>query len=154
VDGDVPWPSARFKIFRGKNKFEVLPMHLEREDMKPSEITDIWERVWGVQYASRIRFEAPPDSVTRFLSPQDDVVPISPAVVKLDVAKTSISILYSLITALKQFGRMSRDEVESERERRRQQQVMDARKRDEADAREGNRYRHFEARRMYDNRHR
>mmetsp|Transcript_26046 Transcript_26046/g.39074 ORF Transcript_26046/g.39074 Transcript_26046/m.39074 type:complete len:130 (-) Transcript_26046:2-391(-) len=125
-------------------------MRLERDDMKPVEITDIWERVWGVQYASRIRFESPDDSDTKFLSPQDDVVPLSPAIVRLDVAKTSISILYSLTTALKQFGRMSRDEVVVEKERRRQQQEAEAERRNKADAKEVARYKHLEVRQAYD----
>lgn len=112
-------PRANFKIFQ-----EVLAMRLEAEDMTPDELAEIWERKWGVQYAKRIRFRAQPDADTKWLNSREEVVPRAPFVVELVVG--SGSILYSLATAMRQYGDMSADEAEAERGRRLLQKVTAA----------------------------
>lgn len=109
-------PRAHFEIFK-----EVLSMRLEQECMTPMEITKIWERRWGVQYAGRIRFRAQPDAEAKWLNPREDTVPYAPLVVKLDAGAGSI--LYSLATAMRQYGEMTGAEAEAERARRLSQKV-------------------------------
>mmetsp|Transcript_80633 Transcript_80633/g.236962 ORF Transcript_80633/g.236962 Transcript_80633/m.236962 type:complete len:401 (-) Transcript_80633:108-1310(-) len=77
----------------------VLPMHLERTDMTPCEVTRIWEQEWGIAYAGRLRFEAPPESGSKWLNPRLDVLPAPPAVTRLD---GKAAILDALALALTQ----------------------------------------------------
>lgn len=104
-------PRAQFQVFK-----EVLPMRLERDSMTPAEIAEIWEKIWGVQYASRIRFSSQPDAEVRWLNPREDIVPRVPFVVNLDAGAGSI--LYSLAAALQLYGEMAPAEAEAERARR------------------------------------
>uniref|UniRef100_A0A7S4PSD9 Uncharacterized protein n=1 Tax=Alexandrium monilatum TaxID=311494 RepID=A0A7S4PSD9_9DINO len=125
---------------------DVLPMRTEREGVTPAELAELWEGAWGVQYASRVRFEAPEGSPTRHLNPREDAVPLSPAVVTLHCGVGSI--LLALATALKSYGMLSEDEVGAERERRRRQQAVESERRQEADAKEHERWRKAEMRRQ------
>jgi len=96
-------PIANFRIFD-----EVLPMHLEREAMTPNEVVKAWEQ-WGVKGAGRCRFmlqpsegdqQAEQESAQAWLNPREDVVPLAPAVVRLE-AKVG-SVLSALAVALRQ----------------------------------------------------
>lgn len=113
---DDGFPRANFKI----NK-EVLSMRLEAEDMTPNDLAEVWERRWGVQYAKRIRFRAQPDADVKWLNSREEFVPRAPLVVELDAGAGSI--LYSLATAMRQYGEMSADEAGTERVRRLEQKV-------------------------------
>ncbi|CAE8719437.1 unnamed protein product [Polarella glacialis] len=46
---------------------EILPMRLPRSGATPHLASTLWENDWGVRYAGRIRFIAPPGSVSRSL---------------------------------------------------------------------------------------
>mmetsp|Transcript_23004 Transcript_23004/g.47770 ORF Transcript_23004/g.47770 Transcript_23004/m.47770 type:complete len:272 (+) Transcript_23004:115-930(+) len=133
-------PQILLKIFK-----EELPMRIER-DMTPNELTEFWEKSWGVQYASRIKFEAPEGSPSKWLNPREDLVPRSPAVVPLWAGVGSITL--ALATALKQYGMIREEDMGAERERRRQQQLAEAERRQEADAKEQERWRKSEMRRQ------
>mmetsp|Transcript_4497 Transcript_4497/g.10595 ORF Transcript_4497/g.10595 Transcript_4497/m.10595 type:complete len:548 (+) Transcript_4497:112-1755(+) len=89
-------PVAQFEVFE-----EVIPMELERESMTPAEIVQVWES-WGVHGASRARFEVKAGEGIRpaKLNPREDVVPISPAVIKVE-AKVG-SILTAIAGALRE----------------------------------------------------
>jgi len=80
---------------------ELFTMPLSRSGMTPREITDIWEKDWGVLYASRLRFEAPPDAPIKWLNHHSHAVPSAPAVVRLDGMG---SILQAVALALRQHG--------------------------------------------------
>jgi len=97
LGADVSWPGPRanFRLFK-----EILPMPLEREEMTPAEITDMWEKAWGVHFASRIRFLAPDESAGKYLNAREDFVPLHPSVVELEAKNGSI--LYALATSLKE----------------------------------------------------
>eukprot|EP00747_Dinoflagellata_sp_TGD_P194729 gnl/TRDRNA2_/TRDRNA2_62479_c0_seq2.p1 gnl/TRDRNA2_/TRDRNA2_62479_c0~~gnl/TRDRNA2_/TRDRNA2_62479_c0_seq2.p1 ORF type:complete len:462 (+),score=120.37 gnl/TRDRNA2_/TRDRNA2_62479_c0_seq2:76-1386(+) len=78
TDEDVDAAKVRFQI-----EDEVLTMRLDWENMTPHDVITIWEWQWGVKYASRIKFAAPPDSPARYLNPRSDFVPACPAVTRL-----------------------------------------------------------------------
>jgi len=102
---------ARFRVLG-----EVLTMRLEREATTPSEVAEVWERQWGIQYASKIRFEVPEDSESdaKWLHPRNDIVPLAPHVVKLETTThKSRSVMYSLKACLRQYGKMTPEEVEA-----------------------------------------
>mmetsp|Transcript_80359 Transcript_80359/g.260342 ORF Transcript_80359/g.260342 Transcript_80359/m.260342 type:complete len:513 (+) Transcript_80359:76-1614(+) len=93
-------PIAKFQIFE-----EVLPMELEREGLSPAEIIKVWER-WGVCGVSRVRFHVPQQdgeeeaADVKWLNPREDIVPLSPTVVKLEARVGSV--LSALAVALHQ----------------------------------------------------
>lgn len=122
---------AIFKIFK-----EELPMSLEKPDITPLEICEIWEKSWGIQYASRVKFLQPlgSDSEAKHLNPREDSVPRSPHVIGLECSVGSI--LGSLAVALKNFGAMTPEEAEAERDKRRMQQEEAKQKRAQADIRQ------------------
>mmetsp|Transcript_91901 Transcript_91901/g.213614 ORF Transcript_91901/g.213614 Transcript_91901/m.213614 type:complete len:281 (+) Transcript_91901:182-1024(+) len=126
------------KILLGIFK-EVFPMRIEQDAVTPTELTELWENHWGVQYAGRVRFEAAEGSPTKWLNPREDIVPRSPHVVQLHASAGSI--LLDLSTALRQYGMLTREQVEVERERKRQQQVIESEKSHEANARQQERWR-------------
>jgi len=147
-------PRVLFQVFE-----EVLEMHLEEEGLTPSHFTEIWENEWGVPYASRLRMEAPEghetSTGTKWLHRTEDVVPRSPFVTRLDAGgKGGVlmgghgagSILYSLATAFKEYGRLTREEVATLREEKRLQLEVAARYRSQADSRELARFRQGRAR--------
>lgn len=140
-----------FKMLMSKKHIEVLQMRVEREEMAPAEISDIWEQCWGVRYAGRVRFEAPPGGPTKWLHPHESTVPSSPHVVRLDATG---SILYTLSAALRQYGALSASEALAAREQRQRQALLDASKREDADTRESKRYIGLGIRQRYDNRQR
>jgi len=131
---------TNFRIFK-----EVLPMRLDREGMTPVEICEVWEKQWGIQYASRIKFEAPEGFDVKWLNAREDVCPRTPFVVGLHCSVGSI--LDSLSVAMKQFGELTSREAAAERERRKNQLVVEEVRRKEADAKEQERWRKKEARR-------
>lgn len=63
---------------------EVLPMRLEGREPTPEEITAIWEHSWGCPFASRLKFEAPGGSDSRWLHPRNDLVALSPIIVRIE----------------------------------------------------------------------
>mmetsp|Transcript_35000 Transcript_35000/g.63062 ORF Transcript_35000/g.63062 Transcript_35000/m.63062 type:complete len:214 (-) Transcript_35000:68-709(-) len=77
---------------------EILPMRLPRSGATPHLASTLWENDWGVRYAGRIRFIAPPGSVSRYLNPRADALPSVPAVVRLEGPG---SVLTALALALK-----------------------------------------------------
>mmetsp|Transcript_92694 Transcript_92694/g.286157 ORF Transcript_92694/g.286157 Transcript_92694/m.286157 type:complete len:398 (-) Transcript_92694:98-1291(-) len=87
VEPEIPYELTRSwapetALFRISGR--VLPMHLERTGVTPHEVTRIWEREWGIAYASRLRFEAPPDTGTKWLNLREDELPAPPTVTRLD----------------------------------------------------------------------
>jgi len=110
VEADVSWlgPRASFKLCD-----EILPMPLESEEMTPAEITDIWEKRWGIQLASRIRFVVLTGSRRRYLHAREDFVPLHPIVVELE-AKVG-SILYALASKLKEYRSVKAEQATASR---------------------------------------
>merc|ERR1712187_991268 len=102
-------PHATFVIYK-----EELPMLLEREAMTPYEVAQIWEKKWGVDYATRLHFIEGEGPNERLMDRNVDILPLSPEKVKLHIK--SPGILFSLAAALKQYGEMSADEVFAKRE--------------------------------------
>lgn len=107
---------ARFRVLG-----EVLAMRLEREAMTPAEVAEVWERQWGIQYATKVRFEVPEEWETdlKWLHPKNDIVPLAPHIVKLETTThKSRSIMYTLQACLKQYGKMTPEDVEIARTNR------------------------------------
>lgn len=140
-----------FKIFKSKKHVELWAMRVERERMTPAEICEIWEKSWGVTYASRVRMEAAPGSATKWLHPQEGTVPCSPAVVRLDAGG---SILYTLAAALQQYGPLSLEEGFAAKEKRQTDATLSASSRADADRREVARFAKLPAKQRTDNRQR
>jgi len=136
------WPKALFQVGA-----ETLPMRLENEAMTPFEITEIWEKSWGVQYAGRIRFAAHEDSETKWLRSRNDIVPRTPFVVRLEA--NSGTLLQTLAAALRLYGRMTPAEVAADREQKLREQMLAAERRAAADAREDARYQTMDHRRRW-----
>lgn len=136
------WPKALFQVLG-----ETLPMRLEREGMTPFEITEIWEKTWGIQYAGRVRFAAPEDSDARWLRAREDIVPRTPFVVRLEA--NSGTLLQALAGGLQLYGRMSQEEVFADRTRKLEEQTQAAEKRAVADAKEDARYLAMDHRRRW-----
>lgn len=109
---DVAWSGHRVNF---QINLDVLPMRMERESMLPTEVVDIWENLWGVQYASRLKFRAQPQCESRYLNPREDSLAGDPAIVKVEGAA---GILCSLATALRTYGGLSSHEVQLEREKK------------------------------------
>jgi len=136
------WPKVLFQIFG-----ETLPMRLEREDMMPAELTELWEKCWGVQYASRVRFAAPEDSDARWLRPKGDFVPRTPFLVQLEANNGTV--LQTLASALKLYGRMTPEEVAEDRRSKLEEQMQAAERRAVADAKEDAKYLSMDHRRRW-----
>jgi len=85
---------------------DVLPMHLERQKLTPLEVTKIWEEEWGIAHATRVRFEAPDGSPTKWLNAREDFLPSPPVVIRLDGKG---SILQAIGVALKQRDSYAKD---------------------------------------------
>lgn len=78
-----------------------MTMILPRSGMTPSDIISIWEQDWGVLYAGRLKFEAPPDAPLKWLNHRNHAVPGAPAIIRLDGMG---SILQAVASALRQRG--------------------------------------------------
>mmetsp|Transcript_81548 Transcript_81548/g.243106 ORF Transcript_81548/g.243106 Transcript_81548/m.243106 type:complete len:393 (+) Transcript_81548:79-1257(+) len=118
AEAPAHWPArpdeAHFRIFDA-----VLPMRLPREGMTPQEVMRIWQEDWGVAYARTLRFEAPkaPESSSRcWLNPREDVLPYSPAIVRLE---GKAGILNALALSLRQHDERLRQRSGAEAARRR-----------------------------------
>lgn len=101
---------ARFRVLG-----EVLTMRLTSEAMTPAEVAEVWEQQWGVQYASKLRFYVPEDWEVdmKWFHPRNDVIPLAPHIVKLETTThKSRSVLYSLQACMKQYGKMTPEEVD------------------------------------------
>jgi len=131
VPEEVPWdgPRANIRVFG-----DILPMRLEREDVTPFDLGEIWEKRWGIPYASHIKFEAPEESNRKFMQPREDLVPLHPAVVTL--SEKAGSVLTSLATALREYGGLLPEEAEAVRLGKLQQSLASVEKRQKANARE------------------
>uniref|UniRef100_A0A7S4QLT9 HEAT repeat domain-containing protein n=1 Tax=Alexandrium monilatum TaxID=311494 RepID=A0A7S4QLT9_9DINO len=114
-------PHATFRVLN-----EDLRMRLERDSMTPAEITEVWEKQWGIQYARRFSFMVLVASRERLLDPRADLIPCSPVPVRVHVK--SPGLLYNLKAALKRFGESPAEEVFNGREAIRQQIELAARK--------------------------
>lgn len=116
VWGDITWtgPTICFEIGD-----EILPMRLDADaPMMPADVTQIWERHWGIRYASRLKFSAKSESGMRILKPRGDVLPTHPDVVRLDAGAGGLSVLSVLVSALKNYSGMTLEEVLAEREQK------------------------------------
>lgn len=93
----VEWegPKANFQV-----REEVLPMHLEREDMSVQDIVSLWEE-WGCKFAGRLKFVAPPDSSVKWIH-KSELVPGHPVVVRLEGPG---AVLDAVTVALRRNGR-------------------------------------------------
>merc|ERR1719428_2371281 len=99
--------------------------------MTCEEVTKIWSEYWGIESANRVKFKVVKDEEAKFLR-RDDEMPCSPDIITVEAARGSV--LYTLATGLKTYGRMTVEEAVAERERKQEQQVIDELKRAEADA--------------------
>merc|ERR1712151_104168 len=63
------------------------------------ELTQIWEKEWGILHASRLRFVAAPESEQKWLNFREDVVPMSPVVTRLEGLS---NVLQTLANTLRQ----------------------------------------------------
>mmetsp|Transcript_120439 Transcript_120439/g.268779 ORF Transcript_120439/g.268779 Transcript_120439/m.268779 type:complete len:308 (-) Transcript_120439:41-964(-) len=121
----ISGPVASFEIFG-----EVLHMRLERPEMTPAEVAEVWENSWGIEYAGRIRFRSPPGAPRKWLNSREDPVPRPPVVIFLE--SNVGSLLATLATALKTYGAMSSSEALEERMRKNQEALEDVPRRRQA----------------------
>lgn len=152
-DESLPHDPLRlnFKIFSSKVKYEVVSIRVDLENMTPDEVSTVWEDVWGVTYARRIRFDVhEPDGSRRRLNPREDVVPCSPAIIKLEASAGAGGVLYTLRAAMRQYGNMSCDEAAQDRSRRQQEAEAGALRRAAADSMEAGRYSKLDTRCIFE----
>jgi len=131
VPEQVPFEGLRanFRIHT-----EVLAMRMDHEKMTPLEITEIWEKQWGIPYAGHVKLEAPGASARKFLHPRDEVVPLHPAVVT--VHDKAGSVLNALATALREYGALQPEEAQALRVHKIEQSLAKAESRQKAQQRE------------------
>jgi len=78
--GRIDSPIEGWITMRSQRGARLVAAH---STVTPADVTRVWESDWGLAYTSRIKFEAPAGSKSKWLNPRTDALPGYPATTRL-----------------------------------------------------------------------